>query len=38
MALIYLPDELVAEVFIIGIDKGLFVKQAVREKLDRIKD
>lgn len=35
MAVVYLPDELVARILATGKDKQLFVKEAVEEKLEK---
>ncbi len=37
MAVIYIPDELVAKVLATGKDKQLFVKEAIEEKLEKEK-
>ena len=34
MALVYIPDEMIHEIYGTGIDKGTFVKEAIRTKLD----
>jgi len=34
MALVYIPDEMAHEIYATGMDKGTFVKEAIRTKLD----
>ena len=35
MGMIYVPDELIHEILSSGNDKKVFVKEAIREKLDK---
>lgn len=36
MAMIYVPDELIHEILSSGNEKNVFVKEAIREKLDKV--
>jgi len=38
MATIYIPDEVIAKVITTGVNKQIFVKQAVEEKLKQMED
>ena len=38
MAMIYVPDETISKVLVIGKDKQKFVKEAIEEKLEKESD
>lgn len=35
MAMIYVPDELIAEILSSGYDKKVFVKEAIKKKIEK---